>query len=165
MEISITFGENPKVSIRVKYRKKISVNLFNWSFFSTFAQKTISYSSFLIIKSDCYVLKISTSKSIGCGLMQESKDIQLFTRTDVRHRSCGLMQESKDIQQKARKSSQASSCGLMQESKDIQPSIYSLPTSLSCGLMQESKDIQPQRQKLRHLAGCGLMQESKDIQH
>ena len=31
------FWGNPKVLIRVKYRKKLSVNLFNWNFFSTFA--------------------------------------------------------------------------------------------------------------------------------
>ena len=77
MEISITSGVSPKVLIRVKYRKKLSVNLFNWSFFSTFALEIISYSPFLIRQSGCYVLKISTFKSIGCGLMQESKDIQL----------------------------------------------------------------------------------------
>ena len=36
-EMKAASGVNPKVLIRVKYRKKLSVNLFNWSFFSTFA--------------------------------------------------------------------------------------------------------------------------------
>ncbi len=44
MEISITSGVSPKVLIRVKYRKKLSANLCNWSFFSTFALEIISYS-------------------------------------------------------------------------------------------------------------------------
>ena len=69
MEISITFGVNQKVLIRVKYRKKLSVSLFNWSFFSTFALEYISYSPFLIRKSECYALEFSVFKSIGCGLM------------------------------------------------------------------------------------------------
>ena len=34
----------------------------------------------------------------GCGLMQESKDIQLAQSTSTNSESCGLMQESKDIQ-------------------------------------------------------------------
>ena len=35
----------------------------------------------------------------GCGLMQESKDIQRGTDEGETRRGCGLMQESKDIQQ------------------------------------------------------------------
>ena len=164
MEISITFGVNLKVLIRVKYRKKLSVNRFNWSFFSTFAQKIISYSSFLIRKSDCYVLEISTSKSIGCGLMQESKDIQLIPRNVHSLDSCGLMQESKDIQRNINTYEQITSCGLMQESKDIQHLYKKYHKPLSCGLMQESKDIQPYGNHLQLQDSCGLMQESKDIQ-
>ena len=57
----------------------------------------------------------------GCGLMQESKDIQPGGRVVNPHKSCGLMQESKDIQLLANEQSQQDSCGLMQESKDIQP--------------------------------------------
>ena len=34
----------------------------------------------------------------GCGLMQESKDIQLKPKKGYVTRRCGLMQESKDIQ-------------------------------------------------------------------
>ena len=142
MEISITSGVNLKVLIRVKYRKKLSVNRFNWSFFSTFAQKITSYSSFLIRKSDCYVLEISTSKFIGCGLMQESKDIQLLCLHGQRRKGCGLMQESKDIQLPALNSGFVHSCGLMQESKDIQLQEFLGIPLPGCGLMQESKDIQ-----------------------
>ena len=34
----------------------------------------------------------------GCGLMQESKDIQRTHREQTDSYGCGLMQESKDIQ-------------------------------------------------------------------
>ena len=37
-------------------------------------------------------------KSVGCGLMQESKDIQQFQHKVRGGKRCGLMQESKDIQ-------------------------------------------------------------------
>ena len=142
MEISITSGVSPKVLIRVKYRKKLSANLFNWSFFSTFALEIISYSPFLIRQSVCYALKISMFKSVGCGLMQESKDIQPSAPFGAPSHSCGLMQESKDIQQTASEKMSYLSCGLMQESKDIQLLTRSQRAIIRCGLMQESKDIQ-----------------------
>ena len=63
------FWGKPKSINKSKYRKKLSVSLFNWSFFSTFALEYISYSPFLIRKSECYALEISVFKSIGCGLM------------------------------------------------------------------------------------------------
>ena len=37
---------------------------------------------------------------ISCGLMQESKDIQLDNLVEEMRASCGLMQESKDIQRR-----------------------------------------------------------------
>ena len=40
-----------------------------------------------------------TLDSPSCGLMQESKDIQLNFDHALNNLSCGLMQESKDIQQ------------------------------------------------------------------
>lgn len=46
------FWGKPKVLIRVKYRKKLSANLFNWSFFSTFALEIISCTPFPIRRSD-----------------------------------------------------------------------------------------------------------------
>ena len=55
---------------------------------------------------------------------------------------CGLMQESKDIQHKTDIYSFAKGCGLMQESKDIQQILCQLIGIEGCGLMQESKDIQ-----------------------
>ena len=142
MEIFITSGVSPKVLIRVKYRKKLSASPFNWSFFSTFALGIVSYSPFLIRKSDCYVLEISTFKSIGCGLMQESKDIQRSRHYHSQKASCGLMQESKDIQPANQQLIIINCCGLMQESKDIQRFLELRKPSGSCGLMQESKDIQ-----------------------
>ena len=39
-----------------------------------------------------------TISGFGCGLMQESKDIQLCVNQSTLTLSCGLMQESKDIQ-------------------------------------------------------------------
>ena len=42
----------------------------------------------------------SVAEELGtsCGLMQESKDIQLRLKAEGEAHSCGLMQESKDIQ-------------------------------------------------------------------
>ena len=61
------------------------------------------------------------------------------------HGSCGLMQESKDIQLKDFCKKIIEGCGLMQESKDIQL-LRDSPRRLGgCGLMQESKDIQQLR--------------------
>ena len=55
---------------------------------------------------------------------------------------CGLMQESKDIQRESKYFHKEECCGLMQESKDIQPDELCINSGWSCGLMQESKDIQ-----------------------
>lgn len=63
------FWGKPKSINKSKISKKLSVNLFNWNFFSTFALEYISYSPFLIRKSECYALEFSVFKSIGCGLM------------------------------------------------------------------------------------------------
>ena len=62
----------------------------------------------------------------GCGLMQESKDIQWSDFVPYSPISCGLMQESKDIQFKIGKLVKYRSCGLMQESKDIQYNVRAL---------------------------------------
>ena len=56
----------------------------------------------------------------GCGLMQESKDIQRESKYFHKEECCGLMQESKDIQQLCKLLRKITGCGLMQESKDIQ---------------------------------------------
>ena len=142
MEISITSGVNLKVLIRVKYRKKLSVNRFNWSFFSTFAQKITSYSSFLIRKSDCYVLEISTSKSIGCGLMQESKDIQLVGSPEFHSRKLWF-----DVGIKRYTTNNKEILGVNGLWFDVGIKRYTTITPMPqlrmrCGLMQESKDIQ-----------------------
>ena len=64
--------------------------------------------------------------------------------------SCGLMQESKDIQLERFLSARIERCGLMQESKDIQPSTNIKQEGKGCGLMQESKDIQHARYSIYH---------------
>lgn len=46
------FWGKPKSINKSKYRKKLSANLFNWSFFSTFALEIISCTPFLIRRSD-----------------------------------------------------------------------------------------------------------------
>ena len=65
-------------------------------------------------------LALPLAQAHSCGLMQESKDIQLLDKIDGQFYSCGLMQESKDIQQFESLAGIGKSCGLMQESKDIQ---------------------------------------------
>ena len=68
-----------------------------------------------------YTTEMARAKNIiGCGLMQESKDIQQATAEHVHLDGCGLMQESKDIQPAYSRCVIVRSCGLMQESKDIQ---------------------------------------------
>ena len=63
--------------------------------------------------------------AFGCGLMQESKDIQQTQISTASQQGCGLMQESKDIQRRCAAMKLSAGCGLMQESKDIQRSFSS----------------------------------------
>ena len=122
----------------------------------------------------------------GCGLMQETDDIQLkcppllhfrlwfdvgngrytteYRIPNLSH-SCGLMQETDDIQPYNCQRPCFCSCGLMQETDDIQLTFVDVVIHGGCGLMQETDDIQPQDIYYTSLLSCGLMQETDDIQH
>ena len=121
-----------------------------------------------------------------CGLMQESKDIQLIAVCPSLRLCCGLMQESKDIQlQPPRGYSSAGlwfDVGIKRYTTKLtllnEPPVlwfdvgikryttFKRPPALQacCGLMQESKDIQLLQRQAPSRRSCGLMQESKDIQ-
>lgn len=63
------FWGKPKSINKSKISKKVISEPIQLEFFSTFALEYISYSPFLIRKSECYALEFSVFKSIGCGLM------------------------------------------------------------------------------------------------